>query len=135
MSTFESKEVEVKADPATLQNFIRDPKNLYELLPKERIENWKADERSCSFKISGVSSMELQLQDSETPGQVKYRSGEKAPFPFELSIQISEKEGGSTCQVICEAELNPFLENMVQGPLERLFDHMAERINELDPGS
>lgn len=132
MSRFESKEVRIDAAPEVVSDFLHDPRNLYELLPKDRIEDWEADEDKCSFRISGLSSMDLHRSEALRGEKVAYRSGEQAPFPFLLSVHLEEKDGGTLSQVLFEAEMNAFMEQMAKGPLERLFDHMADRIKELD---
>lgn len=135
MSRFESKEVHVDAERERLYRFLNSAENLYELLPQDRIEDWEADSDRCSFRIKGLSSLELLREDGAAGERIDYRTGEKSPFPFTLSVYLKDDENGTLCQVVAEAELNAMMEQMVQGPLDRLFDHMAERIKELDLGS
>ncbi len=135
MSKFESKSVHVSQKPSELSEFLSDARNLHGLLPEDRIEDWKAEEDHCSFKVKGLSSMDLQRKSSPTVDKIEYQGGEKAPFPFTLSFLIEESEGESECQVICEADMNMFMERMAQDPLLRLCDHMAEQIKEQAPGT
>lgn len=132
MSRFESKKVTVKAGPDRTFAFLKDPRELYELLPQDRIEDWNADEEHCSFRIRGLTNLDLYLDECVPNERIEYRSGEKAPFPFTLSVHLNKLEEDTECQVICEAELNAFLEKMASDPLKRLFDHMAEQIKEQD---
>lgn len=132
MSHFESKKVVVKADQDRIFSFLKDPRNLYELLPQDRIEDWKADEGHCSFRISGLTNLDLHLDGSLPNERIDYQAGEQAPFPFTLSVHLIKMEETTECQVICEAELNAFLEKMASDPLNKLFDHMAEQIKEQD---
>ncbi|MFB6257675.1 MAG: hypothetical protein ABEH38_03195 [Flavobacteriales bacterium] len=135
MSYFESDKVKVDENPSQVFRFLNNAANLYELLPQERIEDWKADADSCSFRISGLSSLSLQRQESGSEDRIDYQAGDKAPFPFILRIHLAGNGEGTDCQVTCEAELNPVMEQMTQDPLNRLFNHMAERIKELDLGT
>ncbi len=135
MSRFESQKVQVQANTYQTYAFLKDPRNLYELLPQDRIEDWVADDEHCSFRIRGLTKLDLHLVECVPYEQIQHRSGEEAPFPFTLSVHLSDLEEGTECQVICEAELNPFLEKMASDPLNRLFDHMAASIKELDLGN
>jgi carbon monoxide dehydrogenase subunit G len=132
MSRFESKEVRVEAERERLYHFLNSAENLYELLPQDRIEDWEADSDRCAFRIKGLSSLELLREEGVPNERIDYRTGEKSPFPFTLSVHLKDDEGGTICSVVAEAELNAMMEQMVKGPLDRLFDHMAERIKELD---
>lgn len=131
MSRFESREFELEAEKEAVRDFLKDPRDLYQILPQERIEDWQADEKHCSFRIKGLSSLDLHLEEKDDPGRVSYRSGEKAPFPFELFVELEERGTGTSFRIICEAELNAFMEQMAKGPFEKLFEHMGQRLSEL----
>lgn len=132
MSRFESRDFELSAEADRVKDFLEVPENLYEILPQDRIEDWKADKTHCSFKIKGLSSLDLHIKENGDPKQVEYRSGEKAPFPFTLFVQLEEGAEGTTCRVLCEAEMNAFLEQMARKPFEKLFEHMGTRLSELN---
>ena len=59
--------------------------------------------------------------------QINIKSGEGA-FKFTLDINLKEENGVTDAQLICDADINPFLKMMVMKPLNNLFDYMADRI-------
>jgi hypothetical protein len=59
---------------------------------------------------------------------VNYASTAGSPFPFNLKVTMNESGGQTTGQLICDAQINPFLEMLVKGPLKNLFDYMADQL-------
>ena len=53
MTKIESKEVEIAKPAQELYTFLQDMNNFQQLLPQDRISEWKSDGTSCSFKASG----------------------------------------------------------------------------------
>jgi hypothetical protein len=47
----ESKKELVNQSIQIVFDFLKDTRNIYELLPQDKISDWKADELSCSFKV------------------------------------------------------------------------------------
>ena len=128
MTRIESKHVQIARSPEEVYTFLQNMDNFQQLLPQERISEWKSDGRSCSFKVQGGITIGLQL-DGGTPGSlVKMKSGERSPFPFTLDVQLSAKDGGTEAHQVFEAELNPIIKMMVEKPLKNLFDHIADKM-------
>ncbi|MFM7728901.1 MAG: hypothetical protein ACKO7B_19545, partial [Flavobacteriales bacterium] len=64
-----------------------------------------------------------------TPHQtITYESTAGSPFPFTLLVKLTEENSQTNGQLICDAQINPFLEMMVKGPLKNLFDYMAGQL-------
>jgi len=127
MTRIESKKVDVPCSNEDCFTFLTDLNNYQLLLPKEKVSDWKSDENSCSFKIQKTYKLELILESTTEYSTVNLKSGENSPFAFTLAISI---EGGdaSNVQLICDADINPFLKMMVEKPLSNLFDYMADRL-------
>ena len=53
MTRIESKHVTIARTPQELHTFLQDMNNFQQLLPQERISDWKSDGASCSFKVAG----------------------------------------------------------------------------------
>ncbi|MEY3399219.1 MAG: hypothetical protein RL220_1813 [Bacteroidota bacterium] len=130
MTKIESKKVSVNASSEKVFQYLKNLDNLVDLLPAKNISDWTSQGTSCSFKVQGAYKISL-VHQSDTPNSfICFASGEGSPFPFTLNIHIEEK--GSTCDVhqICEAQINPFLEMIVKGPLKNLFDYIADKLAE-----
>lgn len=129
MTRIESKEVAIGALPQKCFDFLLDLNNYELLLPKDKISHWESDEKNCSFKIQNTYKLSLKYSESEPTTKILVTSGEGSPFKFDLYINLAElEEGGTGAQLICHADINPFLKMMVEKPLNNLFDYMAERM-------
>ncbi|MBS1938276.1 MAG: hypothetical protein JST98_02830 [Bacteroidetes bacterium] len=128
MTTIQSKTVAIARQPADLYAFLQDMNNFRQLLPEDRISEWKSDGKSCSFKVQGAATIGLQL-DGGTPGSlVKMKSTDRAPFPFTLDVHLEEMDGRTQAYQLFQADLNPILKMMVEKPLKNLFDHIADKM-------
>jgi len=128
MTTIESKKVIVSASPQQTFEFLSNMNNIVHLLPEDKISNWQSDEKYCSFKIQNAYTISLEFKESTPHSAIVYSSGSGSPFAFTLKVSLKEVDGKTEAQQICEANINPFMEMMVKGPLTNLFDYMADRL-------
>jgi carbon monoxide dehydrogenase subunit G len=128
MTRIESKQVTIGRTPDELYTFLQDMNNFQQLLPKDRISDWKSDGRSCSFKVQGAATIGLELAGGEAPGLVRMKATDRSPFPFTLDVHLQATDGGTRAWQVFEADLNPFIKMMVETPLRNLFDHIADKM-------
>lgn len=133
MTRIESKHVQIARPAEEVYAFLQNMDNFQQLLPQERISEWKSDGRSCSFKVQGAATIGLQLDGGEPGALVKMKSTDRSPFPFTLDVHLSTDQGGTKAFQIFEAELNPIIKMMVEKPLKNLFDHIADKMVALHP--
>ncbi len=134
MAQFESKHVLVSGNIADIHAFLQKMENIQLLLPKDKISNWSCTETSCTFKIQNVYTFTLirtQSNLSESEAFTEFTTSEESPFAFTLKAIIQPKDTGCNCYQSCQANINPFMEMMVKGPLQSLFDYMAERLQKV----
>jgi carbon monoxide dehydrogenase subunit G len=126
----ESQRVTVAAKNDEVFEFLSSPENIHELLPQDKVSDFKSDEKSCSFKVQGGFTITL-VQDELTPhNRIKMISGEKSPFPFELTIHIEDIDAETVGYISFDGEVNSFLKMMVQKPLTNLFNYMSVKLKE-----
>jgi len=130
MTEIESKKVVVPASSEKVFAFLCDMNNIEKLLPTGKYTEWKSDEKSCSFKIQGAYTIVLNFVDATPYGQIRYASGDGSPFSFSLTTHLNDDGGASHGYMKCEADINPFLKMVVQGPLKNLFDYMADKLTQ-----
>lgn len=128
MTRIESKHVDIARPPQDVYAFLQDMNNFQQLLPQERISDWKSDGTSCSFKVAGAATIGLQLDGGTAPDHVRLKSTDKSPFPFTLDVHLKGAEGRTQAYQVFEADLNPFIKMMVESPLRNLFDHIADKM-------
>ena len=128
MTSIQSKTVRINRTTEEVYRFLQDMDNFRQLLPQDRISDWKSDGKSCSFKIQGAATIGLAL-DGGTPNTlVKMKSTDRAPFPFTLDVHIEEKDGATEAYQLFQGDINPFLKMLVEKPLKNLFDHIADKM-------
>ena len=128
MTTIESKKVVVAASAPQVFDFLTDMNNIEKLLPEGKYSDWKSDKTTCSFKVQNAYNIGLQFQSSDPHSGIRYQSTPGTPFPFTLRVDLEESEGKTGAQMVCDADINPFLQMIVKGPLKNLFDYMADRL-------
>lgn len=127
----ESKHVTVHQTIREVFDFLKDTNNILELMPQDKISDWKSDELSCSFKVQGGIVISFVQSETEAPTRIFLKSGERAPFPFTLTINLEVKDGHHTKGYLrFDGEVNMFLKMMIQNPLENLFNFMSEKLRE-----
>ena len=128
MTTIESKHVHISKGAQELYTFLQDMNNFQQLLPQERISEWKSDGRSCSFKVQGAATIGLELDGGTAPEHVRLKATDRSPFPFSLDVHLKETEGTTEAWQVFNGEINPFIKMMVKKPLKNLFDHIADKM-------
>lgn len=123
-----STKVIVKADISEIHSFLNDPANIIHLLPKDKVEDFNADDKQCSFKVQGGVIISLINLGEDNPKKIAMKSGEKSPFPFNLDIHIDEKDDHTEGYIKFDGEVNMFLKMMVEKPLTNLFNYMSEQL-------
>lgn len=122
--------VTVNADRTAIQAFLGDANNIIHLLPQDKVSDFKATEAECSFKVQGGIMISLIQNGTDGLDQLFLKSGEKSPFPFELSIVMAEKGEQTEGYIEFNGEVNAFLKMMVERPLTNLFNHMSQKLSE-----
>lgn len=128
MTHIESQTTTVNASTADVHGFLCDMNNIEKLLPEGKYSDWKSDKTTCSFKIQNAYTIGLNLKESPAEGPIIYESASGSPFPFTLKVELLPHGSTTTGKLICDAQINPFLEMMVKSPLKNLFDYMAGRL-------
>lgn len=110
---------------------LSDLRNMGKFMP-EQISNWEAEKDRCSFKIQGMGSMRLRI-DEQIPGKrLRLIPEGKSPFEFELLFHL--REAGPTTsegQVEVIAELNPMMAMMAKKPLQNLVNSIVQKVGGL----
>jgi len=125
-----SQEVEIQATTDQILDFVAISSNIEKLLPKEKISDFTSTENSCSFKVQGGIIISL-IQAGRENNKLYLKSGDKAPFPFNLIVHVESSNNGCKGHIEFNGEVNAFLKMMVEKPLSALFDHMSLKMKQL----
>lgn len=112
-------------------SFIKDFRNFEHLLPAQ-VQNYKADYDQCSFEISGMGSILLEMKERIEDTKVMASSAGNTAIKFDLILNLSSQSTG-TCSAIAElnAELSPMLSMIARNPLSNFINMMVEKLKEV----
>jgi len=128
--TLDSDKVIVQETSLNICTFLQDANNLIHLLPQDNISDFKSTEEECSFKVQGGITISLVQDGMKGSDKLFLKSGEKSPFPFRLTINLTEIESGTEGNIHFDGEVNMFLKMMVEKPLGNLFNYMSKKLQE-----
>lgn len=128
----ESEKVIVNCGREQVFTYVSDMNNIINLLPQDKVSEWKSSENDCSFKVQNTAVISLVKEGDEAPAKLFLKSGEKSPFPFTLTIHVEDLEDGN-CEgyILFDGKVNTFLKMMVEKPLTNLFNYMSNKLKEI----
>ena len=131
MNSFSSPEVTANTSAKNLFEKFSNLNNLKDFLPKE-IEEFESSENSCSFKISKLPKMSLEIIEKIEYNLIKLKSKD-SQIPFLMYCQIKENTDKESCQVtlIAEMQLNFMMKMMVERPLNKFLCSLSEQIKKI----
>jgi len=122
-----SNKVIVSASKADIIAYLSNAENIWDLLPQDKVSDFKATTEQCSFKVQGGITISL-IENGATENELYLKSGEKSPFAFKLTVKLSEVEAGIEGYIHFDGEVNMFLKMMVEKPLTALFNYMSDKL-------
>ena len=129
MATFRSPEVIVNKSAEDLFDEISDLNNLKNIMPSA-VKDFKSTETSCSFKMQGMPELALKITEKTKFSKISLTAID-SQTPFSLDCLITEK--GEQCQakLVINAELNMMMKMMIEKPLNRFLDVLANKMQNL----
>lgn len=96
---------------------------------QDKVEEWQADENSCSFKAKGFA-VKLRIIDKEAPKYVKITGDDGGvPIDFAFWIQLQPvAERDTRIRLVLHAELNMMMRMMIGGKIKTALDQVVEGI-------
>ena len=131
MTRIESPVVRVAASSAKVAQDFQDWNTFGELLAAGPVSDFKAEGDKCAFKVTGGVAVHLvRTSDNSASEGTVLTLATEAPTPvkFTLDVAVHADGEGATCQVGCDADLNPFTKMMVEPALKGLFSQMADTL-------
>lgn len=136
MEKYESKHQQILRSAEQIYTVISRFDNLTPAV-QDKVEEWQADENSCSFKVKGFT-VNLQIVAKEAPKYVKIQSGEDG-VPIDFTFWIQLQPAGSLrypcMRLVLHAELNMMMRMMIGGKLQKALDQIAEAMAKAMNGS
>ncbi|MCH5329563.1 MAG: SRPBCC family protein [Alistipes sp.] len=128
MENYESKQQQILLPAEAVYAAISRFDNLTPAL-KERVEEWQADENSCSFKAKGFT-VKLRIIDKVSPKYVKITGDDGGvPVDFNFWIQLHPvSERDTRIRLVLHAELNMMMRMMIGGKIKTALDDIVENL-------
>ena len=144
-AAFDDKHTTMEKYESKHQQILRSAEQIYTVISRfdnltpavqDKVEEWRADENSCSFKVKGFT-VNLQIVAKEAPKYVKIQSGEDGvPIDFTFWIQLQPAGPYDTrMRLVLHAELNMMMRMMIGGKLQKALDQIAEAMAKAMNGS
>ena len=132
MTRIESPKVVLQASPDVVRTDLADFATIGALLQEGPVSDFQHASVRCQFKVTGGVAIHLAKAPNLGDDAEVIRLVTEAPTPvkFSLSIWVVAAGEGSECQVICDAELNPFTKMMVEPALNGLFVSMTTALQD-----
>lgn len=117
----------LKKDEEVYQ-FLSDFRNFESFIPAEHMQEFKAEENQCSFKVQGFV-IALHVVEKEPHKLLKVQSLGGNPVPFTMWVQLKSMEEMDTrVRVTMEAELNAMMKMVVGKQLQKAADAMVDHM-------
>ena len=130
-SKFESSVKQIPYPQQAVYDNISDLRNLEKVrdrVPADKVNGFSFDADTVSLNVAPVGELKLRICDREAPKCVKFETVQ-SPVPFNIWIQVLPVgETASKMKVTVKAELNPFIKNMVEKPLQEGVEKIADAL-------
>ena len=127
MTTFESRIGKIQSSQEKVFNFLSDFNNFKQFIPEEKVDNWKSNIDSCSFSVSGIGEVGLEIIEKKPFDLIKITGNGMASVEFYLWIQLKEVvEEDTRVKLTMKAELNPMMKMVASKPLNNFLELMVK---------
>jgi len=128
MNTYESKIVTINKRAEDIYNILSNFSNFTPLVAG-KVNDWQADESSCSFSYQGMGPVGFKIIDKEENKTIKISGDERVPVQFFLWLQLKETAPYVTkMKITIKAELNMMMRMMLDKKLEEGVNTLADGI-------
>ena len=118
MTTFESNIKPVQASQGAVYAKLSDLSNLARVkdrLPEHKVKNMTFDTDTLSMQAPPIGTISITFGTTSSP------------LPFDLQIHITPvSEAECQLKLVINMEVNPFIKNMIQRPLQDGLEKMAD---------
>ena len=130
MTNIAADKIEFQVNVAELSRFMRDMQNFRDIMP-EQIEDWYADESSCSFTIKNLGKLGMQITESDPQGSFKFESTDQSKVDFMLLFHFhSNEDKVNSGHFEIKTEMNPLVEMMAKRPLTNFVNILTKNLQQ-----
>ncbi|MDR0754042.1 MAG: polyketide cyclase [Prevotellaceae bacterium] len=128
MQEYTGKTVKIERQAEDIYNFFSDFSKLAQLIPRDKIDDFRATADECTFTVKGIA-MGLQILNREPFAMIKYMGTGKVPFEFLFWIQLKQIAPYDTrMRLVLHAKMNMIIKMMLKDKLQTALDSIADQI-------
>lgn len=125
----ESKIGKIVSSDEQVYNYLTDFNNFKNLVPEDKISDWKSDETSCSFSVNPIGKTGIKLLEKDPYKLIKLTSLDDDRFNFTFWVQLKKLEENDTrIKLTLEADMNPMIQMMAKKPLQEFLDKLVDQL-------
>jgi carbon monoxide dehydrogenase subunit G len=129
ISKFESRTGKLTCTPSEIFDFVTDIRNFRQFVPDGTIDNMKTDMNSCSFHVTSLGNVNINLSEKEPYNRVVYSGNVLQLNDFTLVLDIKTNSfGKAEVKMMLAAHLNPILKMMAAKPIESFLERLIEEM-------
>ena len=127
MEKYESKQQQIRRSAEQIYSALSSFNNFTPMI-QDKVEEWQADDDTCSFKLKGMS-VRLRMVEREPGKLIKIQGDDVNPIDFTFWLQLKEVAPYDIrMRIVVHAELNMMMRMMIGKKLQGAVDQMAEAI-------
>lgn len=128
-SQYESRKGRLTCKPREAFDFVTDIRNFRRFVPEGSISDLHIERDSCSFKVTSLGNIKLQLTEKEPHNKVVYNGTVFGSNEFYMIINITGSTSGNAEVVLkLTAQLNPLLKMMAAQYISRFLDSLIDEM-------
>ena len=128
MQEYTSRQQQIRRSAQQIYDVVSRFDNLTPALA-DRVEEWQADEDTCSFKAKGFT-VKLRMEEREPGKYVKVVGDDGGvPMDFAFWIQLQEVSAADTrLRLVLRIDLNMMMRMMIGSKIQGAIDQIAEAL-------
>jgi hypothetical protein len=126
----ESNHTKINASASKTFDLVSNCNNFGTSLPPE-VEKWESTENTCSFEISGMAKINIEIIDKQLNKSVTFKATANQPIGMIIVGNIEDQGVSCNAFINLDADVPVALSMMVKKPLEKFVNVLMEKIKEV----
>jgi hypothetical protein len=128
-SKYESRTGKLTCRPEEVYDFVTDIRNLRQFVPEGTINDLEIGRESCSFNVSSLGKIKMNLTEKEPHYKVVYSGTVFTSNEFSMILGIKEDHTGKAEVIVkLDARLNPILKMMAAPYIDRFLGTLIDEM-------
>lgn len=122
-AVYKSKTGHLTCTPEVFFNFTTDIRSFRQFIPGNSIKNWQATAESCSFTVSPMGDIVMNISRKEAYSLISFSGNAFQNNEFKIDVQISEGDAGmADVSLVFIAYFNPLLKMMASAYVDKFLE-------------